>query len=48
MTLKTFVAAIAIAVALPSYAAAARPALRDVPELENALFAVAIADAHLG
>ncbi|MFC4668637.1 DUF5333 domain-containing protein [Seohaeicola nanhaiensis] len=45
MTLKTFVAAIAIAVALPSYAAAARPALRDVPEIENALFAVAIADA---
>ncbi|MCB1343582.1 MAG: DUF5333 domain-containing protein [Pseudooceanicola sp.] len=41
---KTLAAALAIA-ALPGLAAAARPALRDVPEIENGLFAVAIADA---
>lgn len=37
-------AAVACTVALP-VSATARPALRDVPEIENTLFAVAIADA---
>ncbi|WP_189679810.1 DUF5333 domain-containing protein [Seohaeicola zhoushanensis] len=45
MTLKTIAFALAMTLALPGYAAAARPALRDVPSIEDALFAVAIADA---
>ena len=44
MTLKFMTAAV-LALTLPGMAAAARPSLREVPEIENALFAVAIADA---
>lgn len=45
MNLKTLTVLILLAATLPGLAAAGRPALRDVPEIENALFAVAIADA---
>ncbi len=42
-TLKTTLAAVA-ALTLLAPAASAKPSLRDVPEIENTLFAVAIAD----
>lgn len=44
LTVKPFLTATLIAVALPAAGAEARPSMRDVPEIEDGLFAVAIAD----
>ena len=42
---KTLAAALLLALTVPAAHATAKPSLREVPEIENALFAVAIADA---
>ena len=42
---KTLTAAALLALAVPAAHAVAKPSLREVPEIEDALFAVAIADA---
>ena len=42
---KSLIVAVILAITVPGAHALAKPALRDVPEIENALFAVAIADA---
>ena len=44
LTVKPFLIAILVAGALPAAGADARPSMRNVPEIENGLFAVAIAD----
>lgn len=43
-SIKTVTIAALLAFALPAASADAKPSLRDVPEIEDALFAVAIAD----
>ena len=43
--IRPLMTALVLATILPGAALSARPALRDVPEIENTLFVVAIADA---